>query len=555
MSFLSLFTQGGQTQIHQFRMLRQVIWTTLSVAFFLSLCVGAWQMNAHLPTGVMRWIHASYLAEFKLSMPFVKPERAEQNWYGENGKVVEVKSVDILRNPLSKRAQRTFRVAFDKGVSAALMTFMTSLLILCTLWIVKGRANKRKKLLSGVEVVSVKVLKKLIKRKKQASQFVLGGVPLIKDAETKHMLICGTTGSGKTNCLHELLPQIRKQGQRAVIVDLTGDFVAKYYREGQDILLNPFDGRSKGWSPWDECWQEYHYDDLAAAIIPSSSYDPFWYTAARVLFAEGMKQFKETPSLKKLLKFLLTMPLSTAERILSETRAATLLSKENDKTAASIRSTLSNAIRSFEYVNDQENVFSLRLWVREAEASESWVFLSSAPDQRETLKPLLNAWLSTALSSLLSLHQADRRLWFIIDELHAIDMVPVLPQALAEARKYGGCFVLGTQDFNQLDKVYGASLTNSMLGLLNTKIIFRSPDDQTARRLSATFGEQEQSQIVEGLSFGAHHMRDGVNLSDQRRIRPVVSLTEIIALKDLEAFIKLPGNFPPAKLKFQYQKR
>ena len=538
--------------MHQFRMLRQVTWTTLSVAFFLSLGVGAWRMNAHLPTGVMRWVHAAYLAEFKLSLPFVKSELIKQSWYEQGGKVVEVRSIDVLRHPMSNQAQTTFFLSVEKGMLAAVITFFSTLFILCILWIITGRANKRRKLLSGVEVVSVKVLKKLVKRKRLASQFVIGGLPLIKDGETKHMLICGTTGSGKTNCLHELLSQIRKQGQRAVIVDLTGDFVAKYYREGQDILLNPFDGRSKGWSPWDECWQEYHYDDLAAAIIPSSSYDPFWYTAARVLFAEGMKQFKETPSLKKLLKFLLTMPLSTAERILSETRAATLLSKENDKTAASIRSTLSNAIRSFEYVNDQENVFSLRSWVREAEAFDSWVFLISAPDQRETLKPLLNAWLSTALSSLLSLHQTDRRLWFIIDELHAIDRVPILPQALAEARKYGGCFVLGTQDFNQLDEIYGAPLTNSMLGLLNTKIIFRSPDDKTAKRLSAIFGEQEQSEIVEGLSFGAHHMRDGVNLSDQRRIRPVVSPSEIIALKDFEAFIKLPGNFPPAKLRFRY---
>jgi hypothetical protein len=41
MSFFNLFTQGGQTQIHQFRMLKQVILTTLTIALFLSLGVGA----------------------------------------------------------------------------------------------------------------------------------------------------------------------------------------------------------------------------------------------------------------------------------------------------------------------------------------------------------------------------------------------------------------------------------------------------------------------------------------------------------------------------------
>jgi type IV secretory pathway TraG/TraD family ATPase VirD4 len=59
----------------------------------------------------------------------------------------------------------------------------------------------------------------------------------------------------------------------------------------------------------------------------------------------------------------------------------------------------------------------------------------------------------------------------------------------------------------------------------------------------------------EGFSYGANDIRDGVSLSQERRKTPVVMDTEFMNLYDLEAYLKLPGNFPVAKLKFTYKKR
>ena len=49
----------------------------------------------------------------------------------------------------------------------------------------------------------------------------------------------------------------------------------------------------------------------------------------------------------------------------------------------------------------------------------------------------------------------DRRIWLICDELPSLHKLPQLPESIAEARKYGGCFVLGMQSYAQLEKVYG----------------------------------------------------------------------------------------------------
>ena len=48
-------------------------------------------------------------------------------------------------------------------------------------------------------------------------------------------------------------------------------------------------------------------------------------------------------------------------------------------------------------------------------------------------------------------------------------------------------------------------------------------------------------------------MRDGVTLNQERRKNSVIISTEFSKLNNLEAYLKLPGNFPITKLKFKYQ--
>src|SRR3546814_20134474 len=63
----------------------------------------------------------------------------------------------------------------------------------------------------------------------------------------------GTTGSGKTTALRQLLDGIEARGEAALCYDTSGEFVAHYYRPGRgDIILNPFDARCAYWTPFSE---------------------------------------------------------------------------------------------------------------------------------------------------------------------------------------------------------------------------------------------------------------------------------------------------------------
>ena len=47
-------------------------------------------------------------------------------------------------------------------------------------------------------------------------------------------------------------------------------------------------------------------------------------------------------------------------------------------------------------------------------------------------------------------------------------------------------------------------------------------------------------------------MRDGVNVSQHRHIKPVVTASQIMQLENLEAYLKFPGKFPVSKIVFSY---
>ena len=150
--------------------------------------------------------------------------------------------------------------------------------------------------------------------------------------------------------------------------------------------------------------------------------------------------------------------------------------------------------------------------------------------------------------------EASKRTWFLIDELHNLKKLPKLDLALAEVRKYGGCFVLGTQLISQLERVYGEELTRSITGLCGTKIVMNVPEPITAKYMADFSGEKEEITSLEALSYGANTIRDGANISQRYSKETVISASQIMELATGEAFIRFSGIPIVGKVKFKLHK-
>jgi type IV conjugative transfer system coupling protein TraD len=554
MSLTKNFTQGGQVTLHNLRMIRQVLSVTLGTTLIISLLFfGFKTWQDHTP--YQRQITLTYLvAQLKTGIPFGDISKQTQTFVYEDGKKQKVRSIDILRDPWMKNQMGDVEDMLIINLILSFLLFLATFVGFISFWIWRGKARMRKEILSGSQEVPLNKLIRMIKKDKMDSDLMLGDLPLIKGSEIKHILFAGTTGTGKTTAFNYLLQQIRAKGQKIVIVDTTGTFVQIFYDPKTDIILNPFDMRSKNWDMWAECEDRPQATSLAASLIPENTGDPLWHNAARTLFVETFLKLKkyQNPSMKVFLDYASYKPLSQIQKFYAGTPAASLVDAKMDRTAGAVRLNLATYINTLNLVEDPHDSFSIREWMRD-ESKSGCLFLFTTADYRDTLEPLLTTWFNICVKSLKSLprNKKDRRVWFCIDELASLSKVKGLPDALYEIRNYGGCVVTGIQNISQLDDIYGHHARKTMISLYNTKLLFRSPDSETAQSLSKLIGEQEILEHKEGISFGAHQMRDGVSLSEHTQTKPIIPYTEIMNLPDLSAYIKLPGDYPVAKIKLE----
>jgi len=90
--------------------------------------------------------------------------------------------------------------------------------------------------------------------------------------ETKHFKLIGTTGSGKSTAIREVLRTALARGDRALIADPDGGYLQRFYDPDRgDVILNPFDPRSARWDLFSELRDPYDADQLARALIPDAA--------------------------------------------------------------------------------------------------------------------------------------------------------------------------------------------------------------------------------------------------------------------------------------------
>ena len=537
------YTRASEIQIHGIEMLIKAWATHLLIYLIPALIIGTLIMffflsgqDVHV---VLIWCRAGLMGLIPFDLPAA---------YGS------ISSHTILSNATVKSI--TLRVALTSiavyGSTLMFAVFLTFQRVKKTKK--AGEELSADEFIRGQKLADVDTVKQIVDDT-GASVYSLGGVPLVKNAERSHTMIVGAPGTGKSVTISALLRQIRAQGDSAIIYDLAGDYIEHFYNPGRgDAILNPVDQRCANWLPWADIDNKFHCRSLSESIIPEpqGGADRYWTDAARMVLSAGFELQNNLPAL---LHLLLNDNLEDFANAFSGTDAAAMLNAENEKTSMSIRAVLSAYVASFRLLaaQDQSNeqLFSVRDFVKKAALQDQsrFLFVSSRADMHAAIKPLISCWLDIAIRSILSLpSDHERRVWLIVDELPSLQKIPTLADGLAQGRKHGLCGVLGLQSIAQLREIYKKDGAEAIGGLCNTWQIFRSPEPDTARWCAAALGKYDSDEVHESMSYGVEDARDGVRWERRRQERDVVMPTEIMALPDLQSYLRLPGDYPICRI-------
>jgi type IV secretory pathway TraG/TraD family ATPase VirD4 len=373
--------------------------------------------------------------------------------------------------------------------------------------------------------------------------------------ECKHFKVVGTTGTGKSTAILQLLEAALRRGDRAVISDPDGGYYRILQRRFRaDIVLNPYEHNAVRWDPFAEIRQDYDVEQLASALIPQSedASTREWRAYARTLFAAIFRRCGtgQRPELARLWDLLAVAPTDELRPLVAGTPAQPFLDSENARMFGSIRSVLMSAIAPLEHIRVQRAPgFSVRDWLRRGRGV---LFIPYRAGQIAALRTVIAAWLRLAIVEALSQPEnQDQRLWFVVDELDAIGAIDGLKDALARLRKFGGRCVLGFQSVAQVSSTYGAGDAQTLIENCGNSLILRcssSENGGTAQFASRLIGEREvrRRQISRTRDHdGGWPVRAGrrsVQVSDQISVESALMPSEIEQLPDLTGYLKLASS-------------
>ncbi len=378
----------------------------------------------------------------------------------------------------------------------------------------------------------------------------VAGVAVGLKDEVNHFKFMGTTGTGKSTVMRELLHAALYRGDRAVIADPDGGYLSCFYTPSRgDVILNPFDARSAKWDVFAELRNPYDVDELAQAFIPDRGSDPTWTGFARTLFIAVTRQALTAGirDVGELYRLLVVAPKEELRVLVAGTPAAPFLSEGSDKLFQGARSTVTAAVKSLDFVRAQKSaLFSVREWIK---TGKGVLFLPYQADQISALKAIISIWMRLAIFQTMSLGEGDHRLWFAVDELAALGPIDGLPDALTRLRKFGGRCAIGLQSIAQASTTYGMGTAQAVIENCGNTLILRcsaSEGGGTARFASRLIGEREVVRLTRsssrssGATVGSNHETEGQ--SEHHATEFAVMAAEIEQLPDRAGFLKITSQ-------------
>lgn len=355
--------------------------------------------------------------------------------------------------------------------------------------------------ISGPRLVANQVARRMLSAawRKQVVAFQRGielvaGLNNPREIETRHFLLLGGTGAGKTTILQQMVGSALSHDDRMLVLDAKGDLTARFPTD-DFVLLSIEDARSDRWVPGWDFVTAADADELAIELIATTS-DPSWSNGARRVLAAIIRFLQDETSARGKawtwdgLDRMLQMPVEDLHRILAsfDPQAATFIDvaqEETRKQAMSFYLVLiagaAPTTSAFAKMGGDGKDFSVRRWLSDKDARRAIIVRQSQRLPKLTgmmARLVLKAAADSAAE--FAAAAAPRPTWFFLDELAQVGKTEAAARLATIGRSASVRLVACVQSPSQLREIYGQDGSQTLLDNLTTKIVGRVAAGATA---------------------------------------------------------------------------
>lgn len=389
-------------------------------------------------------------------------------------------------------------------------------------------------------------------------------IPLDSDILSKHLMLLGGIGTGKTNVFYHLISQISNRltdNDVMIIFDTKGDFYKEFYQPGDVVISN--DDKATGpngpdyWNIFNEIDTGARENETVIEISKSlfaeacdNTNQIFFPNAAKDIFMACLLHCircgkPEDCNNKNLVHYIHSSTSAGMRTMLNahdDFRAMrSYISADDSPQTQGVLSELQQVVREVFIGNFAHGgTLSLRDLVRKKGGRR--VFIEYDLSIGKMLSPVYSLMFDLAIKEALSRNRSEGNVYFITDEFKLLPNLQHIDDAVNFGRSLGIKFMIGVQNVEQIYDNYGEERARSIMSGFLTNMSFRVNDAKSREYIQGLYGKNQK------LESYVPAMQNRGMIENQREAN-VVEDWDVTNLKIGEAIVGIP-NYEPFVFKF-----
>lgn len=398
---------------------------------------------------------------------------------------------------------------------------------------------------------------------------------LAEDVISKHMMLVGGTGCGKSTLFYHIIEQLKHKmtdDDVMIIFDSKGDFYSKFFTSKDCVIGNSpqYIQRSQRWNifkeiladGWDERQVMMNAQEICKALFEdrtkNNSSNPFFPNAARDLLAailvatirigEGEKQFiADNFYNDKIKEFLDSCSGEDICEFLDgfgDMRSVMSYIEGDSAQSQGVLAEMFSVVRDvFIGVFAEKGKFSMRNFVRQKGGRT--LFIEYDLSIGSVLTPVYKMLFDLALKEALGRTKSQGNVYFICDEFKLLPNLQHIDDGVNFGRSLGVKVFAGLQSIEQLYEIYGPSRGKNLAAGFSSILAFRANDVTTRDYISSLHGKN--------MVLEQYRMLNNT-VVEEKRIGSTVEDWDLNNLKVGEAIVGLPFA-PPFRFYFEMYRK